>query len=120
MNNQQLFISLLHRLGKYNDACVLYALLQMRSDEEECSTSTYGLAKKVMDGGISRTHVQRAFARLEKDGLIEVRTQPNYRTCVKVRREAVDALLRKPFSENMPGMREERFPYLEHCAAAAA
>ena len=120
MNSQQLFIELLHRLGKYSDACVVHALLAQGCDEMEYTTSIVKMSQNLFGGRIHRRQVQQAIARLSYEGLIEVRAQPYWRTCIKVNREAVDALLREPVRANMPGLRVESFPYLEQCAAAAA
>ena len=45
---------------------------------------------------------------------MEIRTHANYRTHIKVDRGAVEALLRTPVSDFLPGMREVSFPFLEH------
>ena len=119
MNSQQLFMELLHRLRGYSDASVLYALLQQNGDEKECGTSAAEISLK-LGAGVSKRQVQRSFKRLADEGLIDMRTQPNYRTCIKVRREAVDALLQRiSLSPNLPGMSTGSFPYIEHLAAAA-
>ena len=120
MDNQQLFLEMLHRLGKYSDACVLYALLAQGGDAMEYTTSSAKISLNLLCGEIAKKQVQRSLNCLGTDGLIEVRALPHCRTCIKVNREAVDALLRKPVRANMPGLRVEGFPYLEHCAAAAA
>ena len=118
MNSQQLFMELLHRLRGYSDASVLYTLLQQRGDEKECGTSAAEISLK-LNAGVSKRQVQRSFKRLADEGLIVMRTQPNYRTCIKVAREAVDELLREPINPNLPGMSTGSFPYIEHLAAAA-
>ncbi|MBR5705711.1 MAG: hypothetical protein IKX21_07075 [Deltaproteobacteria bacterium] len=119
MNSQQLFMELLHRLRGYSDTTVLHALLQQRGDEKECKTSATEMASRYLNGSLSRIQVKRAFNRLASEGLIEVRTQPSYRTYIKVNRDAVDALLREPINPNLPGMSTGSFPYIEHLAAAA-
>ena len=120
MDSRQLFLELLHRLGKYSDVCVLYALLAQGYDEMEYTTSSARISLNLLGGVIAKKQVQRSLNCLGAIGLIEVRAHPHWRTCIKVNRKAVDALLRKPVRANMPGLRLESFPYLEHCAAAAA
>ncbi|MBR5950394.1 MAG: MarR family transcriptional regulator [Actinomycetaceae bacterium] len=107
--SQQLFVELLHRLGTYGDACVLYSLLQRHADEREYKTSMTVIATAI---GISRQQVHRAIKRLEAMGLVRSRAQSNYRTCVTVDREAVSQLMRQPIPENLPGINNEVFPFL--------
>ena len=73
MNSQQLFIELLHRLGKYSDACVVHALLAQGCDEMEYTTSIVKMSQNLFGGRIHRRQVQQAIARLSYEGLIEVR-----------------------------------------------
>ena len=118
MNSQQLYMELLHRLRVYSDASVLHALLQQGGDEKEYKTSAAEMSQK-LGKCVPKRQVQRSLKRLADEGLIDMRTQPNYRTCIKVAREAVDALLREPINPNLPGMSTGSFPYIEHLAAAA-
>ena len=114
MNTAQLFVALSHRLDKYSDALVLFALLEQHADETEFKTSATQLALDLLAGRIVRRQVQNALARLADKGLIETRVHANYRTHLKVDRGAVEALLRTPVSDFLPGMREVSFPFLEH------
>ena len=118
MTSQQLFISLLYRLGDLAEAIILYRALSNGADKREYRTSAKQLAAE-LGNAIDRFRVRRALNRLSAGDLIELRSQPNYRTCIKVNREAVDALLREPINQNLPGMSTGSFPYIEHLAAAA-
>ena len=117
MTSQQLFIEFLHRLRKYSDAVVLHALLQQHGDEVEFKTSATQMALDILGGVVVRRQIQHALDRLSHFGLLEVHTHTNYRTHVKVDREAVKALLRIPVSPLLPGIRTDGFPFLEHINA---
>ena len=117
MDNRQLFIALLHRLRKYSDTLVLYVALEQHADEMEFKTSTTKLALDLLGGVIDRFLVQRSLKRLSDLGLVEVRTHANYRTHIKVDREAVNALLRTPVSPMLPGIRRNSFPFLDYVNA---
>ncbi len=114
MTSQQLFIELLHRLRKYSDAVVLHAVLQQHGDEVEFKTSKTQMALDLLGGRLESKQVQRAFNRLSDLGLMDIHVHANYRTHVKVDREAVKALLRTPVSPLLPGIRTDGFPFLEH------
>ena len=120
MTTQQLFISLLYRLGDFAEAVILYHALSKGADKREYKTTERQLANE-LGNEIDRFRVRRALNRMSTatGALIEVRTLPNYRTCIKVNRDAVDALLREPINPNLPGMSTGSFPYIEHLAAAA-
>ena len=118
MTTQQLFISLLYRLGDFAEAVILYHAISKGADKHEYKTTERQLANE-LGNEIDRFRVRRALNRLSTGELIEVRAQPNYRTCIKVNRDAVDALLREPINPNLPGMSSGSFPYIEHLAAAA-
>ena len=120
MNQQQLFVNLTHRLKKYSDAVVLYALLEQHADETELKTSATQIALDLAGGRIVRRQAQQAIARLTELELIRVRTHANYRTHIKVDRAAVEALLRTPVSDYLPGLRSTSFPFLEHIHSAEA
>ena len=118
MTSQQLFISLLYRLGDLAEATILYRALSKGADKQEYQTTAKQLSEE-LGSEIDRFRVRRALKRLSTGELIEVRAQPNYRTCIKVNRDAVDELLREPINPNLPGMSTGSFPYIEHLAAAA-
>ena len=114
MECKPLFIALLHRLRRYPEAMVLYAALEQHADEHEFKTTLTQMALDILGGQVDRYQVQRALGRLHEKGLVEIRTHANYRTHIKVDRGAVEALLRTPVSDFLPGMREVSFPFLEH------
>lgn len=120
MTNERLLIELVHRLCKYSDAMVLYAVLEQHADIEDFKTTTTKISLDFLGAIIEKKQVQRALERLQERGLLEVRTHANYRTHIKVDREAVDALLRQPVSPYLPGLREVSFPYLEHVTEGAS
>ena len=62
--------------------------------------------------------MQRSLDRLQEMGFLEVRTHANYRTHIKVDRAAVEALLRKPVSAYLPGLRDVSFPFLDQVNAS--
>ncbi|MDO5693869.1 MAG: hypothetical protein Q4G70_15555 [Pseudomonadota bacterium] len=74
----------------------------------------------LLGGVLEKKQVQRALDRLAERGLIELRTHANYRTHIKVDRAAVEALLRTPVSDYLPGLRSTSFPFLEHIQSAEA
>lgn len=114
MNNEQLFVHILHRLGKYSDALVLHVLLQDHGDERQVKTSAVKMALDALRGRVQRWQVQRSLERLEALGLIEVRPHPNYRTVITVNREALLEFLNKDDLSNMlPGFRVNSFPFLD-------
>ncbi len=114
MNNQQLFVAFVYQLGKLSDAVILHALLEQGADETEVCTSAAQMSQYMLSRCVTRQQVQRGLARLSEQGLIEVRAQPNWRTCIRVKRDAVLALLNKPLDSRLPGLREETFPFLAH------
>lgn len=113
MTNEQLFVHILHRLGKYSDALVLHVLLQDHGDERQVKTSAVKMALDALRGRVQRWQVQRSLERLEALGLIEVKPHPNYRTVITVNREALLEFLNKQSLSNMlPGFRANTFPFL--------
>lgn len=114
MNMQRLFVELLHRLNRYPETLVLCAVIENGADSEEFKTTATKLSLDMLGGVIDKKQVQRALDRLQELGFMEVRVHANYRTHIKVDREAVQALLRTPVSDFLPGMREVSFPFLEH------
>lgn len=113
MTGEQLFISLLHRLQDYQAAMVLHALIQQQADQTEFKISCSQLSLSLLGGRVSLKQVQRALIRLEEQGLVQSRTHTNYRTHITVDREAVQALLRTPVSDYLPGLRNDSFPFLD-------
>lgn len=109
---EQLFVELIHRLQRYSDALVLFVLLEQHADVDEFKTSATQLALDLCAGRIVRRQAQQALARLCDRGLIEYRAHANYRTHIKVDRDAVAALLRAPVSNYLPGLRQIDFPFL--------
>ena len=120
MECKPLFIALLHRLRRYPEAMVLYAALEQHADEHEFKTTLTQMALDILGGQVDRYQVQRALGRLHEKGLVEIRTHANYRTHIKVDRAAVEALLRTPVSDYLPGLRSTSFPFLEHIQSAEA
>jgi tyrosine-protein phosphatase YwqE len=113
LSSPELFIRLLHMLQKYSDAMVLQILLEQHADKTEFKTSARQIAMDFASGQIVRRQAQQALSRLAEKGLIDVQVHPNYRTHIKVDREAVLALLRIPVSDFLPGLRQVNFPFLE-------
>lgn len=120
MESKDLFIELLHRLHKYSDAAVLYVALQQHADVGEFKTTSTRLALDSLGGAIDRFLVQRSLKRLSDMGLVEIRVHANYRTHIKVDRDAVMALLRQPVSPFLPGLRADGFPFLDHVNSSVA
>lgn len=120
MTNESLFINLIHRLGKYPEAVVLAVALEQHADEQEFKTTSVRISLDLLGGVLEKKQVQRALDRLAERGLIELRTHANYRTHIKVDRAAVEALLRTPVSDYLPGLRSTSFPFLEHIQSAEA
>lgn len=120
MTSQQLFVELLHRLRKYSDAAVLHAVLQQHGDVTEFKTSAVKLALDTLGGQIVKRQAQQALERLSRLGLLEIRVHANYRTLIKVDRDAVMALLRQPVSPFLPGLRADGFPFLDHVNSSVA
>lgn len=119
MTGEQLFISLLHRLQDYQTGMVLHALIQQQADQTELKTSCSQLSLNLLGARVSLKQVQRALARLEDLGLVQSRSHTNYRTHITVDREAVQALLRVPVSDYLPGLRSDSFPFLDDLNAKA-
>ena len=114
MHMQRLFVELLHRLHRYPETLVLCAALENGADTGEFKTTATKVSLDMLSGVIDKKQVQRALDRLQDLGFVQVRVHANYRTHISVDREAVEALLRTPVSEFLPGMREVSFPFLEH------
>ena len=114
MTNEQLFIHVLHRLGKYSDAMVLFAVLHEHADVRQAKTSAVKISLYALHGRVQRWQVQRSLERLEALGLIEVKPHPNWRTVITLNREAlVDFLNKEPLSGMLPGFRAAHFPFLD-------
>lgn len=114
MSNEQLFIHVMHRLGKYSDAMVLFAILHEHGDERQVKTSAVKLALDGLHGQVTPKQAQRALASLESLGLIEVKPHPNWRTVITLNREALVAFLNKKLPSSMlPGFRSAPFPFLD-------
>lgn len=113
MNSQNLFIELITRLKKYDDAAVLMILLAEHADVKEEKVTAGKLSLDRFQESIDRKNVQRAFARLSAAGLISIRIHANTRTHVTVHRDAVLALLREPLAPRLPGMVAREFPFLD-------
>ena len=120
MTSERLFVELLHRIGRYTEAMVLYAVIQQRADEFEVKTTATRISEDILQGKVDRKNVQRALAALEERGLIALRTHPNHRTHITLNHEALLALLRESVSPELPGLRQETFPFLSACANAQA
>ena len=118
MTSERLFAELLHRLGRYTEAMVLYAVIQQRADEFEFKTTASRISADILQGAVDKKNVQRSLAALEARGLVDLRTHPNHRTHITLNQEAVLTLLREPTSCDLPGLREETFPFLSACADA--
>jgi hypothetical protein len=123
MNSQSLFIELLHRLrkyedAKYSDAMLLHYLLRQGADETEFKSTAVKVALDALAGCLNRWEVQRAIDRLTQLGLISTRVHANTRTHFKVNRDAVLALLAKPLPRNLPGIDERHFSFLDEWQAA--
>lgn len=114
VRNEQLFLDLIHRLRRYPEAMVLYAALEQHADADEFKTTATQLSLDLLAGVLEKKQVQRALDRLQELGFVECRTHANYRTHIKVDRDAVTALLRTPISDYLPGLRQVSFPFLEH------
>lgn len=115
MTNEQLFIHVMHRLGKYSDAMVLFAILHDHGDERQVKTSAVKLALDALHRQVTPKQAQRALARLESLGLIEVKPHPNWRTVITLKSEALLQFLnQEPKLSNMlPGFRAVLFPFLD-------
>lgn len=120
MTDERFFIDLLHRLQDYDDAMVLYTAIQQQADQTEFKTSSTRIALDLLGNNVEKKQVQRALRRLADHGLIQVRTHANYRTYISVDRDAVNALLRIPVSNSLPGLRSDSFPFLDDLNARAA
>lgn len=113
MTNGRLFLEMLHRLKRYDDACVLYQLLMQWADKKEAKLSTTMIAFDFLAGQINAQQVRRALHRLQELGLIAVRTHANYRTLVTVDRQALTLFLGTPAASGLPGLQAETFPFLD-------
>ncbi|MFP5473852.1 MAG: hypothetical protein ACLGJD_09435 [Gammaproteobacteria bacterium] len=115
-----LFRDLSHRLCDFAEAAVLLALLSNHADVTEYKTTSVKMSLDRLEGMVPRLGVQRALKRLKARGLINIRIQPNTATLVRVDREAVLALLRKPMPDHIPGNDDYHFPFLDAWAADKA
>lgn len=114
MTNEQLFVHLLHRIGKYSDALVLHTVLQDHGDKRQVKTSAVKMALDSLRGQVSPKQVQRSLKRLESVGLINVMPQPNYRTLITVNSDALlEFLNQDSLSGMLPGFRANKFPFLD-------
>lgn len=113
MDSKQLFTELVHRLQRYDDSMVLHAVIQQQADVIELRTSATRIALDFLGNRVQKKQVQRALDRLSDMGLLQVQAHPNYRTHITVDREAVQALLRTPVSDYLPGLRNDSFPFLD-------
>lgn len=95
----------------------MFALLSNHADVEEYRTTLTKMSLDRLEGMIDRLGVERALKRLKARGLIKIRIQPNTATLVRVDREAVLALLRKPMPDHIPGNSTRHFPFLDAWAA---
>src|SRR5699024_5009257 len=93
VTSAQLFVALLHRLRRYEDALVVHALLRQHADQEEFKSSATRIARDLLGGQVTGKQVRRALARLEHAGLVSSRVYQNYRTCITVHRDALLVLL---------------------------
>ena len=114
MESQYLFIELMHRLRNYVDASVLYVELHQHADEVDFKTTAAKISLDYLGGRVEKKQVQRSLDRMVDWGLLEVQVHSNYRTHIKVDRDAVMALLRQPVSPFLPGLRADGFPFLDH------
>lgn len=115
MTNEQLFIHILHRLGKYSDAVVLGIILHGHGDVMKVKTSAFKISADSLSGQISPKQVQRSLATLAGLGLIEVKPHPNWRTVITLNREALVEFLNQepPLSGMLPGFRNAKFPFMD-------
>ncbi len=113
MTSDRLFIELVHRLGHYADAMVLFALLKEQADIREFESTKPKIARRQLAGSVTEVGVRRSLERLQRRGLISVRTHANTRTHVAVARDAVLRLLRTPVGSMLPGSAALHFPFLE-------
>ena len=120
MTCDRLFIELVHRLGKYAEVMVLYAVIQQRANESEFKTTASRIAEDILQGSVDVKSVQRAIHSLETKGLIRTRIHANHRTHITLIQEAMSALLREPLNPDLPGLRQETFPFLSACADVQA
>ena len=120
MTTDRLLLSLFYRLPNLSDALTLYVLLNQRADVQELRTSAASLSNHSMRRVVSPTQVRRTFKTLQELELITVRIHANYRTLVKVDRDAVCALLDEPVSQNLPGLGDAEFPFLTYLNEAGS
>ena len=120
METEILFIKLLHRFKKYADAMVLHCLLQQHADVEEFKTSAQKIAQDLLAGQLTKLQVQRSLNQLAETGFVTTRIHSNFRTHISVDRDAVLKLLHEQVSSDLPGLRQETFPFLSACADAQA
>ncbi len=113
MTGQQLFIELVQRFARYEDAAVLWVFLKEHADQAEYKDSAERIAFDQLQETVKRWDVQRATQRLEEQGLISTRVHANFRTHVRVNQEAVLELLRKPMAEKLPSRSTRHFPFLD-------
>ncbi len=113
MDSKQLFTELVHRLQRYDDSMVLHAVIQQQADVTELRTSATRIALDFLGNRVQKKQVQRALDRLTDMGLLQVQAHANYRTHITVDREAVQALLRTPVSDYLPGLNSDSFPFLD-------
>lgn len=115
MTNDQLFIHILHRLCKYSDAMVLFAIIHDHGDERQVKTSAVKMSLDALHGQINRRQAQRSLDHLEQLGLIEVKPNKNWRTVITLNRDAlIQFLNQEPKLSNMlPGFRSAPFPFLD-------
>lgn len=119
MKSDQLFIALIHRLKSYPDAMVLHAVLRQEADVEVYKSSSGQIATNLLGGLVQKKQVQRSLLRLAESGFLEIKVHSQYKTHVTVDREAVQALLRLPVSDYVPGVIEDTFPFLDELKAEA-
>lgn len=110
----RLLLDLFYRLPNSSDALVLFVLLSKHADEREFQTSANRISHDALQRMISPSQVRNSLKTLQELELVKVRVHANYRTLVSVQRDAVLALLRKPVSETLPGLSDERFPFLDY------
>lgn len=113
MRSQQLFVELVHRLRNYSDAAVLFTALRQGAALREFKVSTTTFALDLLGGQVNKWKVQRSLQRLSDLELVTLRIHENYRTHIKVDADAVRALLRRPVSDFLPGLRDEAFEFLD-------
>ena len=119
MKSDQLFIALIHRLKSYPDAMVLHAVLRQEADVEVYKSSSGQIATNLLGGLVQKKQVQRSLLRLAESGFLEIKVHSQYKTHVTVDREAVQALLRLPVSDYVPGVIEDTFRFLDELKAEA-